>query len=328
MSTIGIIGAGAWGTALAQNFASHGTDVTIWAREAEVIESINTQHENTMFLNGVSLDKKITAVASISDVCDCDVILVVTPAQAVRSTLVSIRRDALTDKPVVLCSKGFEIDTGALLSQIAMEEIPQAKVAVLTGPSFASDVARGLPTGVTIAAENRDIATEIRDILGTKSLRPYATDDVIGTQIGGAVKNVLAIAAGIAIGQGLGESARAALITRGIAEMARLTSAMGGNKETLMGMCGMGDVMLTCTSMESRNYSLGMAIGEGGSAQAVLADRSCVTEGVHTAKALKTLAKAHAVDMPICETVYAILHEGIGIQEGIQDMLSRPFGRE
>ncbi len=327
MKTISVIGGGAWGTALAQNFAGEDRSVTLWVREPEVVEQINTQRSNP-FLKGVILDRHITAVNSLSKAAESDVLLIVTPAQAVRTVLGSLRSTDLHTKSIVICSKGFEIGTGKLLSQVAHEEVPEAKIAVLTGPTFASDIAKGLPSAMTLACEDKDHAAALRDFLGTKRLRPYASTDVIGTQIGGAIKNVIAIASGIATGRGLGESARAALITRGISEMSRLTSAMGGRKETLMGMCGAGDLILTCTSMQSRNYSFGMALGEGKSIDSILGERNSVTEGYHTAKAVMTLAKNQAIDMPVCETVYACLYDGLDIDKAIDQLLSRPFTRE
>lgn len=330
MRKIGVIGAGAWGTALAQTLSgpdASGTDreVILWAREPEVAAAINEQHENTVFLPGVPLHKNIRATDSLSGTAECDTLLIVTPAQYVRSTLVGLKGEIAKGKPVVICAKGIEMNTGHLLSQVADEEVPNATIAILTGPTFASEIARGLPSAVTIAARDKDVAAEIRDALASKTLRPYVTDDLLGTQIGGAVKNVIAIAAGIIIGKKLGESARAALITRGLAEMGRLASAMGAKRETLMGMCGVGDLMLTCSSMQSRNYSLGIQIGEGRSLQDILGERKAVTEGVHTAKALTVMSRKHAVDMPISEAVNNCLNEGMDIDDTIDAMLERPL---
>ncbi|MCB9990622.1 MAG: NAD(P)-dependent glycerol-3-phosphate dehydrogenase [Rhodospirillales bacterium] len=330
MQKIGIIGAGAWGTALAQCMAGGGMDVLIWAREPEVAESINTKHENELFIPGVPLNPAIEATTSMSKTADCDTILIVTPAQHVRSTLESLKGDIAEHKPIVICSKGIEIDTGLLMSQVAKEEVPNATIAILTGPTFAAEIARGMPSAVTIAAKDKDVAQEIREGLASKHLRPYITDDLIGTEIGGAVKNVIAIACGIAVGRGLGESARAALMTRGLAEMGRLASAMGARKETLMGMCGVGDLMLTCSSMQSRNYSLGVELGQGKSLEDIMEARKgkAVTEGVHTAAALKTMARKHAVDMPICEIVHKAVGEGIPIEDCIAELLDRPLRPE
>ncbi len=330
MQKIGVIGAGAWGTALAQCMANAGGKVLLWAREPEVVESVNGRHENALFLPGVPLNPAIEAADSISKTAGCDMLLVVTPAQHVRGTLHSLKGAVAEGKPVVICAKGIELETGLLMSQVAQEEVPDATIAVLTGPTFAAEIARGLPSAVTIAAHDKDIAQEIREGLASKHLRPYITDDVIGTQIGGAVKNVIAIACGIVMGKKLGESARAALLTRGLAEMARLASAMGAKKETLMGMCGVGDLMLTCSSMQSRNYSLGVALGQGRSLEDIMSERQgkSVTEGVHTAAALTVMAKKHAVEMPIAEIVHKCVGEGIPVDECIGEMLDRPLTSE
>lgn len=325
MDKIGIIGAGAWGTALAQCLANAGKDVLVWAREPEVVAAINGQHENTLFLPGYPLNPAIKATDSLSHTAACDTLLVVTPAQHVRATLQSLKADIAEGKPVVICAKGIELKTGHLMSQVAAEEVPNATIAILSGPTFAAEIVRGLPSAVTISAKDKDVAQEIRDGLASKNLRPYVTDDLIGAQIGGAVKNVIAIAAGILYGRGLGESARAALVTRGLAEMARLASAMGAKKETLMGMCGIGDLMLTCSSMQSRNYSFGVAIGEGRTVEEILGTRKAVTEGVSTAKALMVMAKKHAVEMPISEAVHNCLNEGMAIDDAIDHMLERPL---
>jgi glycerol-3-phosphate dehydrogenase (NAD(P)+) len=330
MQKIGIIGAGAWGTALAQCFANGGLEVLIWAREPEVVESVNERHENALFMPGIKLHHAIEATKSMSKMAGCDTLLVVTPAQHVRGTLQSLKGDLAQGKPVVICAKGIELETGLLMSQIAEEEVPNATIAILTGPTFASEIVRGLPSAVTIAAKDKDVAQEIREGLASKYLRPYVTDDLIGTQIGGAVKNVIAIACGIVIGRGLGESARAALMTRGLAEMARLAAAMGAKKETLMGMCGVGDLVLTCTSMQSRNYSLGVQLGQGKTLEDIMAERKgkAVTEGVHTAAALMTMAKKHAVEMPISEIVHRCVGEGVPLDQCIEEMLDRPLRPE
>lgn len=328
MHKIGIIGAGAWGTALAQSLAESGREVLMWAREPEVVEAINEQHENTVFLSGIPLNKNIRATGSMSNIADCDMLLIVTPAQYMRHSLSALKGEIAEGKPVVICSKGIEIETGYLMSQVAEEEVPNATIAILTGPTFASEIARGLPSAVTIAAHDKDVAQEIREGLASKTLRPYITDDVLGAQIGGAVKNVVAIACGVLYGRELGESAKAALLTRGLAEMGRLASAMGARKETLMGMCGVGDLMLTASSMQSRNFSLGVALGEGKTIDEIMGERKAVTEGVYTAKALVKMARRQAVDMPICEAVNACVNEAVPIEEAIEMLLDRPLRPE
>ena len=309
------LGAGRW--------AGDDREVVLWAREADVVASINAQHENALFLKGVKLHPAIRAVDSLSATAGADALLIVTPAQHVRSTLQGLKGEIAAGTPVVLCAKGVEMKTGLLLSQVADEETPNATLAVLTGPTFASEIAVGLPSAVTIAAKTKDIATRIRDLVGSRTLRPYINDDLLGAQIGGAVKNVIAIASGIVAGRKMGDSARAALITRGLTEMGRLASAMGAQRETLMGMCGVGDLVLTCSSMQSRNYSLGVQMGQGRNLADILAERNSVTEGVTTAQALKTMAKKQAVDMPICEGVNLFLNEGAALDDVIGGMMDR-----
>ncbi len=324
---IGVVGAGAWGTALAHIQAEAGRDVTLWAREADVIKSIESTQENEMYLPGVQLNPNIKLTNSLSDLHGMDIILIVTPAQYTRSTLEGLRHESLDGKPIVICSKGIEIESGQMLSEVLSETIPNAIPAVMTGPCFAREVALGLPTGVTIACADKDKAKELANDLGCRNFRPYVTTDILGAQIAAAVKNVLAIACGALYGMKMGENAKAALITRGIAEMGRLAKAMGANEKTLMGMCGFGDVMLTCSSMQSRNFSLGAMLGEGRTLEDIMAERKSVTEGVHTAEALKKLAYKNAVDMPIAETVYQVLCEGMPLEKGVEQLLDRPFAK-
>lgn len=323
--TIGVIGGGAWGTALAQAFASAERDVLIWAREPEVVGSINTAHENSMFLKGVKLAPALKATTDLHECARRNILLLVTPAQHLRSTLRTIKPDLNGESILVICAKGIELDTGKLLSEACAEETPGIPVAVLTGPTFASEIARGLPCAVTIATQDKTAAKILQDTLGTKHFRPYFTDDLVGTQLGGAIKNVMAIASGIVHGKGLGESARAAILTRGVAETARLAQAMGAKPETLLGLCGIGDLMLTATSMQSRNFSLGAAIGEGRSMEEILKSRNAVTEGVHTARSTLDLAARLNVEMPITQAVYDCLHGGAGIDATIEKMLNRPL---
>lgn len=325
MKTIGVIGAGAWGTALAQLLSSQRRDILLWARESEVVQSINEIHENTLYLPSIELSENLIATESIEETAKRDVLLLVTPAQHLRTTLETIMQTANKDTILVICSKGIELESGLLLSQVCKDVAPEATIAVMTGPTFASEIAMGLPGAATIGIENDDIGAQLQDLLGIKSFRPYVTDDLIGVQLGGAIKNVIAIACGIVHGRQLGESARAALLTRGVAEIARLGVAMGAKKETLLGMCGIGDLMLTASSMQSRNFSLGAAIGQGKSMDSILSARNAVTEGVHTAKSTLALAKRYAVDMPITEAVYKCLHESLPIEEAIEQMLNRPF---
>ncbi|MCB9963585.1 MAG: NAD(P)-dependent glycerol-3-phosphate dehydrogenase [Rhodospirillales bacterium] len=328
MTKIGVIGAGAWGTALAHVFANEGKDVTLWGRTPEIVATIEALQENDKYLPGVRLNETLKVTESLTRAADADVILLVTPAQHVRKTLEALKADVGSGKPVVICSKGIELESGLLMTQVARSVIPNGNFAILTGPTFAMDIARGSPSAVTLAADNKDLATELVDRIALRILRPYICEDLIGAQIGGAVKNVIAIACGAVIGRGLGESSRAALVTRGLAEMGRLASAMGAKRETLMGMCGVGDLLLTCSSMQSRNYSFGVEIGQGKSPKDILAQRKSVTEGFHTAKALMTLARKNAVEMPICQSVYECLNEDLSFKEAVEKMLDRPVSKE
>lgn len=326
MKRIGVIGAGSWGTALAQCLACVGKDVTLWAREPDVVLEINEKHENTVFLPGIPLNEDVIATESISMAAKSDVLLVVTPAQFVRQTLETLKGEINAGVPVVICSKGIELNSGLLMSQVAMEVDHNLPLAIMTGPTFASEVAKGLPAAVTISSANKDVAARIAEEFSSKSLRPYITDDLLGSQIGGAVKNVIAIASGVIMGKNFGENAKAALVTRGLAEMARLASAMGAKRETLMGMCGMGDLMLTCSSMQSRNFSLGMALGEGQKMEDIMRERGAVvTEGVPTAAALMTMARKNAVEMPIAHGVNMMVNEGKTADEIIGSILERPL---
>lgn len=324
---VAVIGAGAWGTALAQSIANSGQDVTMWAREEDVVNAINNDHENTMYLKGVPLNNTIKATSDLNSIKDFDVYLISTPAQHVRATLAQMK-DILADKPFVICAKGIEVETGSLLSEVANEIIPNAQVGVLSGPTFASEIARGLPCAVTLAMKDKNIGEHVVEIIGSRKLRTYLTTDLVGAQIGGAMKNVIAIASGVIHGRGMGESARCALITRGLTEMGRLAKAMGAKKSTLMGMCGVGDLMLTASSMQSRNFSLGAALGEGGNLEEILSERIAVTEGVHTAKALVVMSKNNAVDMPISKAVNDFLNDGAKIDEIIEELLNRPLRNE
>ncbi len=325
MQTVGIIGAGAWGTALAQVIRAAGRDVTLWAREAELVSHMQKNHENNQFLPGIKIDNAIKVSDSISEVTNSDILLIVVPAQHLRATLQSMKSSLRKDQPVLICSKGIEMESGLLMSQVAEQEIPNSPIGVLTGPTFAAEIAKGLPSAMTLAYKNADQGKEIIDALSSRNLRLYLTKDIIGAQLGGAIKNVVAIACGAVHGLGLGENARAALMTRGIAEIARLASAMGAKKETLMGMCGFGDLVLTCSSMQSRNFSLGSHLGSGRSLEDIMSERNAVTEGVHTSKALMVMAKNHAIEMPIAQAVYECLNEGAPIRDVVNKMLERPL---
>jgi len=318
---LGVIGGGAWGTALAQVGASGGRDVLLWARETEVVEAINAQHENPVFLPGRKLDRTVRATTDLGDLYECEAWLVVTPAQHMRSVL---KGAPVGDRPLVLCSKGIEEKSSSLLHRVAKDACPQASIAVLSGPTFAHEVAAGLPTAVTLAADDQALAEALRDRIARPTFRIYLSDDVAGAEIGGAVKNVLAIACGIVEGAGLGQNARAALIARGFAEMTRFGLANGAKRETLAGLSGFGDLVLTCSSTSSRNYSLGKGIGEGRSAADLLSDRKTVAEGAFTAPVLARLAEQMGIDMPVVGAVNKLLSGSANVEQVLQELLSRP----
>lgn len=324
-STVAVLGAGAWGTALAQVAAAAGRKVIIWAREPEVVEAINGSCENTLFLPGIPLNPAVRATGSLEAVAHAELILAAPPAQHMRATLRALGPNLPSGTPIVLCAKGIERGTSALMTEVIAEELPTTACAVLSGPGFAKDVARGLPTATTIASPIETLAQCIVATIGLPTFRPYIADDLVGAEIGGAVKNVIAIGCGVAEGRKLGDGARAALITRGFAELTRLGLAMGAKAETMNGLCGLGDLVLTCCSMNSRNTSLGAALGEGRKLSDVLAERRSVAEGAESASAVVALAKKHDVEMPICSAVDDILADRVSIEDAIKALLSRPF---
>jgi len=324
--SLGILGGGAWGTALAQVCASDGTAVRLWAREPEVVTAINAERRNPLFLPSAELAASITATGDMAELDDLAVLLVVAPAQHLGKVLAG-----LTDRPrdLVLCSKGIEAGTGRLMAEVAHQALPQAQVAVLSGPTFAHEVAAGLPTAVTLACAGGEAQWQrLCAVLSRPMLRPYYSDDVIGAEIGGAVKNVLDIACGIVEGRGLGRSAHAALITRGCAEMTRMAVALGGRPETVAGLCGLGDLVLTCSSPQSRNMSVGLALGGGQTLEEALAGKLSVAEGVASAPAVRQLAAKVGVETPICEAVAAILAGEVAVDAAIEGLLSRPLKDE
>lgn len=326
--TIGIIGAGAWGTALAQSLSASGARILLYAREPSLAQTLSAQRENPDYLPGIRLSPAIEATADLERCAKADILLLVTPAQHVRSTLISLTPFLSTPRPLILCAKGIEVSSGRLLSDIAKDILPQIPIGILSGPTFARDIAQGLPGAATLAMPDTGHASELAQLLGNRNLRLYPSDDVVGAEVGGAVKNVIAIASGIVTGRGLGDTARAALVTRGLAEIVRLAVAMGGRRETLMGLCGMGDLILTATSLQSRNYSLGVALGQGRSLADILSERRAVTEGVQTARAVETLAIKQAIDMPLCTAMSALLWNNLSINDAIDRLLNRPVPLE
>lgn len=329
MKRLAVIGGGAWGTALATVAAAAGAEVVLWARDPDIAAAINRDHQNPPYLPGIVLASAIAATADpAAALADAEAALIVVPAQFVRSALERLAPLLAPGLPLLLCAKGIDAGSLQTMSELANEIVPQSGVAVLSGPSFAAEVARGLPTAVTVASRDAALARAFVGALGTPHFRPYFSHDPVGAEIGGAVKNVLAIACGIVEGRRLGDNARAALITRGLAEMVRLGVAKGAAPETFRGLSGLGDLVLTCTAGQSRNYTLGVALGRGTALSAALAQRRAVVEGVATAGAAVKLAARHGVEMPIAAAVAAVLHRGMAIDAMIEALLNRPYREE
>ncbi|NIJ17674.1 NAD(P)H-dependent glycerol-3-phosphate dehydrogenase [Sphingobium vermicomposti] len=320
----GVIGAGAWGTALAQTLSAGGDDVRLWAFEPDVVDAINRDRVNPLYLPEVPLNPSLRASGDMADMADRDMLLIVCPAQHLRGIVGS----APAGIPLILCSKGIEAGTGLLMSEVAEQAQSASPIAVLSGPTFAHEVARGLPTAITLACADAELAARIAARIARPAFRPYISDDVVGAEIGGAVKNVLAIACGVADGAGLGLNARAALISRGFAEMTRFGLARGARAETLGGLSGLGDLVLTCSSTNSRNFSLGKGLGEGRSAAELLTNRRTVAEGAFTAPVLREAARSVGVDMPVVEAVCALLEEAAPLVQVIDALLTRPLRPE
>ncbi|MDH6231484.1 glycerol-3-phosphate dehydrogenase (NAD(P)+) [Mesorhizobium soli] len=318
-----VLGGGAWGTALALTAARAGNDVRIWARDPEMVEALK-QGKNPRYLPGITLEPALNATTDLAAaLAETDCVLVVTPAQVLRQVLAEAKPHLPAGVPLVLCAKGIERETGTLLSEIADEIVPDHPVAALSGPSFASDVSRGLPTAVVIAAREEELAAELAQRFSTESFRCYSTDDLIGVEIGGALKNVFAIAAGAVIGAGLGASAQAATVTRGFAELRRIGADFGARPETLMGLSGFGDLMLTCSSSQSRNFSYGLALGRGESLEG-----RPLAEGVATAAIAARIAQERGIRAPIITTVSQILDRAITLQEAVTALMTRPLRHE
>lgn len=324
---LGIVGAGAWGTALASAARRAGTDVTIWAHETATVEAINLSHTNPVFLPGIALDPGIAATTDLSNLGSCDALLLVAPSSHLDAVCGSLASHVDAATPVCVATKGIQLETGRLMTEVAAHALGRPAVCGLSGPSFAAEVAAGLPTAVTLAGSKEDVDA-ISHCLAGPMFRIYCSDDVTGIEIGGAVKNVIAIACGIAMGRGLGNNARAAVISRGIVEMARLGEVMGARRETLMGLSGLGDLVLTCTGELSRNFMFGKALGEGKTIADLLSGRTSVVEGVVTAPAVVALAERVGVEMPIAAAINDVITGHSSLDQAIERLLSRPAGDE
>lgn len=321
---IAVLGGGAWGTALAATMVRAGNATALWARDAEIVASLNQRRENPRYLPDIVLEAGIKATKSLDEAIDgADCVLAVVPAQAMRGLLASLADRLRPGVPIVLCAKGIERESGLLLSQIAAELLPQTPIAALSGPSFATDVARGLPTAVTVAATDPQLASSLALLLSAPAFRCYSSADLTGVEVGGALKNVLAIAAGAVSGAGLGASAQAAMVTRGFVELRRVGAAFGAEAETLMGLSGLGDLILTCGSPQSRNFSYGLALGRGESLEG-----RPLAEGASTAGIAARIAREKGVDAPIIEAVDRILRGKASIAEAVAALLSRPLRSE
>ncbi|MEO0412574.1 MAG: NAD(P)H-dependent glycerol-3-phosphate dehydrogenase [Pseudomonadota bacterium] len=321
-----VIGGGAWGTALAAMLARGGWQTTLWAREDEVVHAINETHENTAFLPSVSLPSTLTASQNIAACLEgAQTVLMVAPAQHTRAIAKTMAPHLKAGTQLFLCSKGVEHGTAAFMTDVIAAELPQALPGVISGPTFAHEVAKGLPGAVTLACNDMETAESWCERIGQPHFRPYASDDLVGAEVGGAIKNILAIACGIVDGRNLGENARAAIITRGMAEMLRFGEAHGAQMETLMGLCGLGDLILTCSSRQSRNMSLGVALGEGQSAAEVMASRKTVAEGALSAAVVAGWAREKGISMPIVNAVDRVVNSGLSVDEAIENLLNRPF---
>ena len=328
LETIGIVGGGAWGTALAQTARLAGRDVVMWVRSPSVVEEINLRHTNTAYLPGIALDGGLAATSDIARMSTVDAVLLVTPAQTQRATALALAPHLAPGTPVVICSKGLERGTGKLMTEVLAETLPECSAAVLSGPGFADDVVRGLPTALTLACSDATLGKALVEAIGYRHFRLYWSGDTTGVAFGGAMKNVLAIAAGIVDGRGLGASAHAALVTRGFAELRRLGTAVGANPETLVGLSGLGDLLLSCGSPQSRNMRLGRLLGQGRTLDEAQCDLSATAEGLYTAAAAVRQAAAYDIEVPIASAVHAIIEGEQTVTAAIDALLSRPFRPE
>ena len=324
---IGVIGAGAWGTALS-NILAKNQNVILWAKEKNVCDHINKSRENKRFLPKIKLSKKINCTTEINDICDCDILFLVIPVQYLSSILGKLKNSLDTKTIFVCCSKGLEMSSLKLPSQIVSSIFPKNKIAVISGPNFAAEIARGLPAATVVASKNEEVSKKIANLIKSPTLRPYLSSDIIGSQIAGALKNIYAIASGIVVGKKYGENAVASIISRSFAEIATVAKTMDVKKSTLAGLSGMGDLFLTCSSKESRNFSLGIDLAKGKTLNQIIQKKFSIAEGAFTVRALKKLADKEKLDLPINEAVYRVLYRKKNIDSTIQELLNRPITKE
>ncbi len=327
ISRIGVIGAGAWGTALAKHLAEKGLETRLWAYEREVVAAINGKHENPVFLSGVALPPSLVATRSLSELTErCEGLIFAVPSHVARPVLRELVQSLSTPTPFVSATKGIEEDTLNLMTQVMTDVLPPVMhrdLMVLSGPSFATEVSAGKPAVLCLAGSDEELVKTFQTVLMTPAFRVYADNDVLGVQLGGALKNVMALAAGVVDGLDLGHNVRAALITRGVTEMVRLGVAMGADPRTFYGLSGVGDLVLTCTGALSRNHMVGVGLGKGERLETILGSMQAVAEGVRTAKAALGLARRHRVDMPIVQEINAVLFEGKSCRKAVTDLMER-----
>jgi len=324
---IGIIGAGAWGTALS-NILAKNQNVVLWAKEKNVCDNINKNQENKRFLPKIKLRKQINCTTEINNIRDCDILFLVIPVQYLSSVLGKLKNSINTKTIFVCCSKGLEMNSLKLPSQIVSSIFPKNKIAIISGPNFAAEIARGLPAATVVASKNEEVSKKIANLIKSPTLRPYLSNDIIGSQIAGALKNIYAIASGIVVGKKYGENAVASIISRSFAEIATVAKTMDAKKSTLAGLSGMGDLFLTCSSKESRNFSLGIDLAKGKTLNQIIQKKFSIAEGAFTVRALKKLADKEKLDLPINEAVYRVLYRKKNIDSAIQELLNRPITKE
>ena len=324
---IGVIGAGAWGTALS-NMIAKKQNVLLWAKEQNVAENINKKHENKKFLPRIKLSKKILCTTEINDLSNCEILFLVSPVQYLSSVLSKLKDHIKHNTIFICCSKGLEMSSLRLPSQIVSSVFPKNKIAIISGPNFASEIAQGLPAATVVSSKNDDVSSEIAELIKSPTLRPYLSNDIIGTQIAGALKNIYAIASGIVVGKKFGDNAVASIISRSFAEISIVGKSMGAKRSTLSGLSGMGDLFLTCSSKESRNFSLGIDLAKGKTLSEIMQKKLSVAEGVFTVRALKKLAAQQKLDLPLNEAVYRVLYRKKNIDSTIQELLNRPLTKE